>query len=888
MLLNVKQKERHGQAFLLGLFMAGLLFGTYALIDNGYFLYYGDFNVQQIPFYQLAHNAVSTGNIGWNWNTDLGANFVGSYSFYMLGSPFFWLTLLFPNSFVPYLMGPLLALKFACASLTAYCYLRRYTRYTHNALIGAVLYAFSGFSVYNVFFNHFHEAIVFFPLLLLAFDQLITENRRGFFAFMVCICAMSNYFFFCGMVVFVIIYFVIKLLTGSFKITLARFGWLAFEAVLGVAMAAVILLPTFLAISSMNRVNGYLVGWNAIIYSEPQVFYNILQSMFFPPDNPARLVFFPSNDYQWSSMSAWLPLFGMTGVIAWLQSKKRTWQKRLLTTCLIMALVPFLNSAFYMFNYSYYARWYFMPILIMCLVTVQALEDPEIEWAPALRWSIGITVAITLVVGLLPSLHTIEDGFSQFGIYKDAQVEGSFYTLRFWLECFIAIISLVILLMLMLYRTGVSKRSESTSLGERIHTVNKQSPNFWRATLCSLCAVCLIYSALHIGWGKTHSDSTDFLIGNMLEGEIDLDINDGERIDVYDGMDNTAMYMGYPSIQAFHSIVPVSVFEFYDFVGIDRGVATRPDTTHYAIRGLLSVRYLIDYTGGKNFVAEGTVSDTMQGYKLIDFQNDHNIYLNEHFIPYGFTYENCISRSDAELNYKSNEAALMLKAIVLEDKDIAKHTDLLNRITDTSLYQSSEFGQAGYLKDCDTLRATSEGNTLQIDKKGFTSAVNLEKENLVFYSVPYDDGWSVTVDGKDAEIIRANVGFMAVRVPEGAHTVRFDYKTPGLTVGLIVSLSGLVALAAYLFLFRRYKAKHPECMAVCNPERESLEAQWTEYDLAEMAFAGELADAVDLPKPVIEEPENDESDVEEPENDEAIDEAVEETDDQNEGEKIDE
>ena len=48
--------------------------------------------------------------------------------------------------------------------------------------IGAVLYAFSGFSIYNIFFNHFHEAIVFFPLMLAALDEYMENRRRGLFA----------------------------------------------------------------------------------------------------------------------------------------------------------------------------------------------------------------------------------------------------------------------------------------------------------------------------------------------------------------------------------------------------------------------------------------------------------------------------------------------------------------------------------------------------------------------------------------------------------------------------------------------------------------------------------------------------------------------------------
>lgn len=99
------------------------LFIPFIIFDNGYFLFYGDYNVQQVPFYQMCHDAIRSGNIGWSWTTDLGANFIGSYSFYLLGSPFFWLTIPFPSAAVPHLMGPLLILKFGCASLTGFIYL---------------------------------------------------------------------------------------------------------------------------------------------------------------------------------------------------------------------------------------------------------------------------------------------------------------------------------------------------------------------------------------------------------------------------------------------------------------------------------------------------------------------------------------------------------------------------------------------------------------------------------------------------------------------------------------------------------------------------------------------------------------------------------------------
>ena len=100
-----KPKNGYLRVFLLCLLTGAVIFLPFIIYDGGYFLFYGDFNVQQIPFYTLAHDAVRDGNLFWNWNTDLGVNFIGSYSFYLLGSPFFWLTIPFPSEVVPYLIN---------------------------------------------------------------------------------------------------------------------------------------------------------------------------------------------------------------------------------------------------------------------------------------------------------------------------------------------------------------------------------------------------------------------------------------------------------------------------------------------------------------------------------------------------------------------------------------------------------------------------------------------------------------------------------------------------------------------------------------------------------------------------------------------------------------
>ena len=69
----------------------------------------------------------------------------------------------------------------------AYLYLRRYVKNENYAVLGACLYALSGFAVYNVFFNHFVDVVALFPYLLWALDEAIYENRHGLFAFWVAV-----------------------------------------------------------------------------------------------------------------------------------------------------------------------------------------------------------------------------------------------------------------------------------------------------------------------------------------------------------------------------------------------------------------------------------------------------------------------------------------------------------------------------------------------------------------------------------------------------------------------------------------------------------------------------------------------------------------------------
>lgn len=808
-------KEKYLSTFLIALLTAAAFFVPYMVMSEGYFTFYGDFNVQQIPFYQQCHKAVREGNIFWSTTTDLGANFIGSYSFYLLGSPFFWLTIPFPNSFVPYLMGPLLILKFATSALTSYFYIRRFTRTPQAARMGALLYAFSGFSVYNIFFNHFHEAIIFFPLLLLSLELLITENRRFCFALMVCICAVSNYFFFFGMVIFTLIYFTVRLLSDAIRISFSRFAVLAFEAVLGVALSAFILLPSILAITGNYRVSSILTGWNAIMYGKEQIYANVLQCFFFPPDIPARPVFFPGADVKWSSLGGWLPLFSTVGLFTWFSQRKNHWLKRVIGICIFMAMVPVLNSAFYAFNTAYYARWFYMPILMMCLATASLTEDSTVNWSVGYKWVFGITLAVTLVIGLFPQEDS--NGGYIFGLYS--QSDDNMYLFRFWITCLISIVSLIV-------------------LGLLLRLIKTDRRLFYRGAVAAICIISVIYANFFIVCGRSHSyEIKEVMIDQLIEGSVSLEDDSEFRVDVYDGIDNTSMYLGLDGINAFHSIVPTGVFEFYDYLGIERSVGSRPEADAYAIRPLLSVKYLLNRTNGESFVNDETRETEMPGYTYLKTDGGYYIYENDNYIPYGFSYNYYMSYDFCDQYSGVDRANMMLKAILLTDEQIEKYGNMLESIeTVDSFLVSSDTATTLSLSDeamsydCKRLAETS-AEYFAYDNKGFTAKLTREKETLVFFSVPFDKGWSATVNGKTAEIEKVNSGFMAVAVPAGESTVRFNYMTPGLSDGIMITVISAAVFLIYIFIFIIWNNHRKPTEEY--PEGDVLLKTWRKQELEE-------------------------------------------------------
>lgn len=85
--------------------------------------------------------------------------------------------------------------------------------------------------------------------------------------------------------------------------------------------------------------------------------------------------------------------------------------------------------------------------------------------------------------------------------------------------------------------------------------------------------------------------------------------------------------------------------------------------------------------------------------------------------------------------------------------------------------------------------------------------ISLDESKVLYLSIPYSEYWSVTVDGKEAELLRANTAFSAVALDAGEHTVELNYRNTGIDKSMLISVCGFAGFAAVAVIYEIYNKK---------------------------------------------------------------------------------
>ncbi len=763
--------------------------------NHGLFLYAGDYYYQQIPFYKHAIDVIREYGIGWDWYTDLGSDFITSYSYYLTGSVFFWMISWLSSNLIVYAMPVMIAFKTAVGAVGAYIYISRYVVNKDAAAIGAYMYAFSGYQMASLVFNTFHDITALFPFLLYAFELLVLEKKKIFFAVMVALVALTNYFFFVAITIFVLLYYIIKCLKREFHFNIKSFIIIFLESIIGLGISAVILLPTFLLLSSANRVNDVLCGVDLISYSDNTIVPKILQSLFILPDPLSNGMLFKSvnNANNWASISLYLPVFTVTGVISYLIKNKSSWLSFILKFCFIVALVPGLNSVFSLFNSSYYARWYFMPVLFMCLASSKSLDD-DLDMKYGIKTAVA-GLAVVCLISFLPDMVEVGELEKLSAALNPDYIpekELRFLGMNkmpvvFW-QCIA--FSAVFILVVVIYEHE-----------------KKKVENILKKIIAVMIPLIIITNIIYINsnvmeLGVDRSDELNYNL--FVHDSPDYKDEDQFRTSIINskGYCNLTMIYHDMNISCFHSVEANEIDTFYyNIQGTERKMLGDYKNTDYPAYGLLSVKYILNTSTGDDLNVEFEPVK-LTGFSLYDKQGMYYIYKNDHFVPFGVTYDYCIDNDTLEKYLAENvsddikyqyKKMIMMRALVLDKDDIEQYKSYVDKLPESMLESLDE---ETYFADCEE-RSNRSCSSFEYDSKGYRAAIKADKPSLVYFSVPCSAGWTVKVNGKDAEVIKVHYGLTAVAVEQGDNDIEFTYETPGLKEGKTISIISVIILIAY-------------------------------------------------------------------------------------------
>lgn len=80
------------------------------------------------------------------------------------------------------------------------------------------------------------------------------------------------------------------------------------------------------------------------------------------------------------------------------------------------------------------------------------------------------------------------------------------------------------------------------------------------------------------------------------------------------------------------------------------------------------------------------------------------------------------------------------------------------------------------------------------------------EHSLLMTSIPYSEGWKISIDGEEVKTISVLDGFLASPVSKGTHKVQLKYRVPYLLEGVLISLAALF-ITTIIFLYNKRRSK---------------------------------------------------------------------------------
>lgn len=664
-------------------------------------------------------------------------------------------------------------MRFVLTGLLFFGYLRtlRIDRYT--AMIGALMMGFSGFLVLGSSWDH--GFYIFNGVaLLFAFEQLYQKRRWYFFPIAVMYFA-RNLFGLYLFGAFLVLYVIFRLLAeGDFKArTLFRLTWqMAALSVFGLTMASANMVNSFLIMYNSPRVSGSAQLGEQL--SQPGIFALDRSIENFGVEGlhyiTAVLRLF-SNDIMGngSDFKGWfnyleapafycglLAILLVPQVFLFLTPRKKLIYGGFLFIWCFMVIFPWMRHAFHLFIGNYYRVGFnFFVVATLLFFSLHALSNILTNR----RLSISLLLVTLFVCLILLYVNYPSNP------YFPARNNPIDYAVRFLVTAFLILIAgalvmiararnrivwQVVLLVLVATEAGVMAH----------HTVNKRDAYTRREFLAQAGGFndetmdALRYIRQHDS--SFHRVFKEYSSGTSQHGSL----NDAQA----------QLFYGTPSYNSFNQ--PFYI-RFLEETGIiQKGVET---STRWApglgFRPLLHSVFSVKY----NLTREDSSYFLLRGYRKIAQVEGVHVLKNDFVLPLGFTYTNYMRLDEFRKLSPFQKDAAFLRAAIIENDESPENLKIrtnLREITATDTLPTFDLAMYRALTDSlaiDTLAIQTHS------QNNISGTIDMNRSGILFFSIPYDRGWRLRVDGKETPLQLTNIGFSGVFLEKGKHSIELEF-----------------------------------------------------------------------------------------------------------------
>jgi uncharacterized membrane protein YfhO len=201
-------------------------------------------------------------SIFYSWNLGLGMNLIGVIAFY-LSSPLNIVLIIFPLEYIQEAILVITLLKLGLAG--GFCALFFYKSYKKDKKAIIIFSTCYSLMAYNIIYSPhimWLDGVVLLPLVLLEIDEFVNKGNKSKLIIVLSILFISNFYTAYMIGGFSFIYYWYKVIAGKYKVSYKqlskRFIEFSFSAVISAAISAIILLPAYMSLVREDSIDELL------------------------------------------------------------------------------------------------------------------------------------------------------------------------------------------------------------------------------------------------------------------------------------------------------------------------------------------------------------------------------------------------------------------------------------------------------------------------------------------------------------------------------------------------------------------------------------------------------------------------------------------------------